>query len=405
MTGWLERPSLRLFGVGCFDGSTATANFVDSPNNRKLIATMRLPPNAWRLGCFNDEDMPDYLIMRDNENRFRAFQKQHSNRPNPHFYITVVPKTLDVLECCLACLPRDLSCSLILNGLDRWEEDFLHRAYPTIPKFVLTTHRGSVLYDRVLDLLVECHDFNFGVIDQDCFVLDREFFSMLQVESNQFAIAPFASRNTRADIVFPRTYFLLLNTNLIHAIRKQYQLSFKRCWTIPERIESKLAALKLGYHNFPHDSLNYFDNFQLIWAMALHDGFKFAEGPPPQQTLAGTQQYRIVHVGAAHSYLTEDFRDEMMLRYENYERNSKLEKEQLRAAAFSYYTHMLLLENTHHRELIDGYGPFFTPFGSSQNVLRTFAAIISPQKVEELNSVIARLGEAKAVRGESRHSG
>lgn len=359
---------------------------------------MHLPPNAWRLGCFNNDDMPDYLIMRSNENRFRDFQKQHSERLSNHFYITVVPKTLDVLDCCLTFLPRNLSLFLILNGLARWEEDFLDRAYPNIPKFALTTHRGSILYDRVLDMLMECNDLNFGIIDQDCFVLDSNFFSMLQIGKSNFVVSPFSSVNKQANISFPRTYLLLFNTNLIRSIRKQYQISFKRCWTIPSRLESKLAALNLGYHNFPHDSLNYFDNFQLIWAMALHHGFAFAGGPSPTQTLPA-QQHRIVHVGGAHSYLTEEFRDEMKHKQNNYELLSKLEKEKLRAAAFSYYTHLLLLEHTNRSELIDRYGPFFSPFGTSENILKTFETVISPHKVNELNSVIGLLREATATRG------
>ena len=42
--------------------------------------------------------MPDYLIMRANEDRFRAFQKHHQARLDKHYYITVMPKTLDLLE-------------------------------------------------------------------------------------------------------------------------------------------------------------------------------------------------------------------------------------------------------------------------------------------------------------------
>jgi hypothetical protein len=357
---------------------------------------MRLPPDAWRLGCFNDEDMPDYLIMRSNEDRFRDFQKQHRDRLNKHFYITVVPNTLDVLECCLTFLPRSLCFFLILNGLARWEQEFLDRVYPNIPKFTLTTYRGCILYERVLDMLMECNDLNFGIIDQDCFVLDSDFFLQLQISDNEFAVSPFTSVNRQANITFPRTYFLLFNTKIIHHIRKQYELSFKHCWSIPSRLEQQLSGLKLGYHNFPHDSLNYFDNFQLIWAMAFHHGFSFGAGPPSSRRLPGVPQYRIVHVGAAASYLTEEFRDYMMQKHNKYELLSKLEKEKFRAAAFSYYAHLLLLENTKNSELKDRYGPFFSPLGLSETILDTFGSVISPHKVKEMDLVIERLRKTRS---------
>src|SRR5262249_11403805 len=92
-------------------------------------------------------------------------------------------------------------------------------------------------------------------------------------------------------------------------IRRQFKLSFKRCWTVPSRLEAQLMALNLGYHNFPHDSLDYFDNFQLIWAVALHEGFSFGAGPL-KRTLLGRRRYRIIHIGAASLYRIDEFRDQ-----------------------------------------------------------------------------------------------
>ena len=166
---------------------------------------------------------------------FKAFQKHHQARLNGHFYITVMPKTLDLLEFCVAFLPRDRSFFLIMNGLERWEEDFIERAYPLVPQFKLTTYRGSIVFDRVLDLLMECNETEFGIIDQDCFVLDRGFFQSLQIRDNEFAVSPFSNVNKASNIVFPRTYFLLFNTGIIKKIRSEYKLSFKSCWTIPAR--------------------------------------------------------------------------------------------------------------------------------------------------------------------------
>jgi len=340
-----------------------------------------LGPDAWRLGYFNCAETPEYLLMRSNEVRFKDFQKQHWDRLNNHFYIIVVPRTLAMLECCLSFLPRNLRLFLILNGIQPWEQEFLNRVYPNIPKFILQTNDQPILHDRVLDLLMECNHFNFGIIDQDCFVIDSSFFSKLQITDSEFAISPFSNLNEKSNITFPRTYLLLFNTPVIHHIRKEYNLSFKRCWTIPSRLEAQLTDLDLGYHNFPHDSLNYFDNFQLIWAVAMRLGFSFGAGPSS----------KIIHIGATSRYLTETFKHQMIDNQPIYEALPKLEKEKFRAAAFSYYAHLLLLENTKHSELVEHYGPFFTHFGSSGTLLKTFSAVIGPEKVKQMDLVITQL--------------
>ena len=236
-----------------------------------------------------------------------------------------------------------------------------------------------------LDLLMECNHFNFGVMDQDCFVFDKRFFSRLQIADSEFAISPFSSLNEKSNIIFPRTYFLLFNTSIIHHIRREYNLSFKRCWTIPSSLEAQLMDLNLGYHNFPHDSLDYFDNFQLIWAVALRQGFSFGGGPSNS----------IIHIGATSRYLTESFKHQMIDNQPTYEVLPKLEKEKMRAAAFSYYAHLLLLENTKHPELMEQYGPFFSHLGSSGTLLKTFSAVIGAEKVKQMDLVIAHLRKAR----------
>ena len=130
-----------------------------------------------------------------------------------------------------------------MNGLERWEEEFIERTYPLVPQFKLTTYRGSIVFDRVLDLLMECNETDFGIIDQDCFVLDRGFFKSLRIRDNEFAVSPFSNVNKASNIVFPRTYFLLFNTRIIKSIRSEYELSFKSCWTIPARTRGQIGRV------------------------------------------------------------------------------------------------------------------------------------------------------------------
>jgi len=354
--------------------------------------------DAWRLGYFDARELPEYLVMRSNQERFRRFQQEHRSRVYRRFYITVVPRTLDLLEYGLKLLPADLNVFLILNGLADWEQDYLATEFPDIPSFTLETRGGSILYDRVLDLLVEENEFDFGVLDQDCFVLDESLFDQLQFQRDELVKSPFFTRNEEAGIEFPRTYFLYFNVSVVKSIRDKYRISFRRCWTLPASLEEKLAELNLGYHNFPHPSLNYFDNFQLIWAMAMHERIPFGRVPTMHGQGAVCSE-RVVHVGAGHAYLTEPYRDSMVENLRTYDRLSQLEREMLRAAAFCHYAHLRLLETSESDVLRQRYLPFFSTYDGSQGVRRCFRSLIRPADIEKMEIVVEAAQRREERRG------
>lgn len=344
-------------------------------------------PDAWRLGYFDARELPEYLVMRSNQERFRRFQLEHRCRVHRRFYITVVPRTLDLLEYCLKLLPADLNVFLILNGLADWERAYIAAEYPDIPQFTLETLSGSILYDRVLDLLMEENEYDFGILDQDCFVLDETLFDQLQIRRNELVMSPFFSPNAKAGIEFPRTYFLYFNVPVVKGIRDKYRISFKRCWTLPAGLEEKLAELNLGYRNFPHASLDYFDNFQLIWAMAMHERIPFGR-VPTRHGRGADRSERVVHIGAGHAYLTRPYRDSMMKSLASYGDLSRLEREKLRAAAFCHYAHLRLLEASESDVLRRHYLPFFSTYEGSRGVRQGFRSLINPDNIRKLDVVV-----------------
>jgi len=362
---------------------------IESEKNECTANTLDLS-RSWRLGYFNDKELPEYVCMLSNSERFKHFQQQHAQRLRKHFYLTVVPKTLDLLEWCLGFLPRSLNVFLILNGLSEWEQHYIENTYPHIPAFRLDTLGKCIMYDRVLDMLIENNDRNFGVFDPDCFVIDRLFFWQLRLEANEFAVSPFVNWNETANIQFPRTYFLYFNIDVIKRIRDQYSLSFKRCWTIPANVEDKLAELKLGYSNFPHKSLSYFDNFQLIWATAMSDHLSFSrrKSQSRQFFISKKIHYRIIHLGAGSAYLNAAYRDSMMESLSIYKNISQLDRENLHAAACNHYAHLLLLEHSDSEELKDRYLPFFSVYKNSQDVLQKFGSLMHSSRINQMNFIV-----------------
>ena len=127
--------------------------------------------------------------------------------------------------------------------------------------------------------------------------------------------------------------------------------------------------------------------------MAIYDGLTFRR--TPRRSLFGWPKYRIAHVGAGHLYLTEEFRDRMIENLRSYETLRQLDQEILAAAAFSYYVHMLLLENTESEELRQTYMPFFSACGASRNLLQTFGSIMYPRRIEEMDAVVREMRRRK----------
>jgi hypothetical protein len=211
-------------------------------------------------------------------------------------------------------------------------------------------------------------------------------------------ISPFFTRNKEAGIEFPRTYFLYFNVPIVKSIRDKYRISFRRCWTLPAGLEEKLAELNLGYRNFPHPSLNYFDNFQLIWAMAMHERIPFRRVPTMHGRGAAWSE-RVVHVGAGHAYLTEPYRDSMMESLRSYDRLSQLEREKLCAAAFCHYAHLRLLEASGSDVLRRRYLPFFFTYDGSQGVGQRFRSLINPADIEKLEIVVEETQRREERRG------
>jgi hypothetical protein len=348
------------------------------------LGASKLDADAWRLGFFHDALASDYRRMLATADRFRAFYASHRERLGIPFYIVVIPRTLDLLEVCLAFVPESQPLVLILNGLESWESAYVERHYPNILRFDLEESR-PMSHGCVLDMLMECNESNFGIMDQDCFVLDPHYFARLQLGSD-YAVSPFVSFNAKANITFPRTYFLLFNIDEIRRLRNTYQLSCNCCSTLPRRIKAPLRALGLGPRNFPHAALDYFDTFQLIWAMAMHEGLTFGRGPAAGA--AGSHDPNIVHVGAGSNCLTKDVRDGLAQRLSAYGAISQLEKEKLCSRSFSYYAHMRLLENSRSDELRGQYLPFYRPLGTAETFLDAFRSMIQPRQIEDIDRTI-----------------
>jgi hypothetical protein len=215
-----------------------------------------------------------FLINLLNSKRFQDFQNFHQDKLGNHFYIIVMPNILPYLAPCINLIPKNINLFLILNGIGHWEANFLRKSYKNIPIFKLKLlPHSSLSHGRLLNLLLTHNQHNFGIIDHDLYLFNKDIFNQLQFKSDEFIIGIYKLTNTISQLTFPTTHFLFFNLIPIKNIMLKYKIGAQKYRIIPSRLKNKLAALNLGYHNFLKEYLNYFDTLNLIMAMAFFEKF------------------------------------------------------------------------------------------------------------------------------------
>lgn len=214
------------------------------------------------------------LNKLSNYPRFAQFQQQQCHLLGGHFYIIIVPDTLHLLNPCLKLIPKSVRVFLILNGAQKWEEEYIQKEYPNQPIFKLSTFPGSSLsHGTVLTLLLKQNEKNFGIIDHDLYVFNKKVFEDLDFEPNECVIGAFQIKNERAELIFPTTHFMFFNTPLIRGLMDKYHVDATVYRWIPSKIKPLLAKMNLGYHNYLKSYATVFDTFNLIQALAFYEGF------------------------------------------------------------------------------------------------------------------------------------
>lgn len=203
---------------------------------------------------------------------FKIFQDNNKEKLGNHFYIIVMPNILQFLVPCIKLLPTNINVLLILNGATNSEEKYLRDNYPTYPIFKLKNFINSTLsHGDVLNLLLLNNQSNFGIIDHDLYIFNKDIFNNLTFKQNEFVIGAFKVTNKKAKLTFPTTHFLFFNVNLVKGIMSKYKIGAQVYRRIPLHVKHKLRSLNLGYSNFLKEYLNFFDTFNLIIAMAFYE--------------------------------------------------------------------------------------------------------------------------------------
>lgn len=294
---------------------------------------MRLHPglqkNLWKHSSFP--------LFKLNEKRFIKFKRNNENKLKNAFYIIVMPNVLHILEPCLKLLPKKLNVCLVLNKTKKWEKKYLKENYPNYPIFSLVNLPiTKTRHGTILTILLRNNDFNFGIIDHDCYILDKTVFNQLKLNNREVLAYTFYKKNKKAKLIFPKTNLLFFNVNLIKKIMEKYHITAVQYIKIPSDLKEKLLKINIGKHNFPIEYQKLFDTLLLICAMAHYEKKIFKK--------LKTKKNGILHIGHTSYGVTNH--------------------------PFPSYIHLKILENTKNKLFKNKYLLLFSKYKNSDDALK-----------------------------------
>ncbi len=231
------------------------------------------------------------LQKKLNQQGFVDFQDRLQVSDLPRFYVIVMPFTLHFLLPCLALLKGRVQLVFVSNGARRWERDLLKERFPAAPLFELRTLPWvSIAHGHVINLLLENHRGNFGIIDHDCYVFDGAIFEQLKPASDECLLSLFGEESYSVEFTFPLTFLLYFNAENLRRLMRSFGVGAQLYKEIPASARGAMAQIGLGDKTFWKSYHNFRDTLHVLLAVALAQGQKF-------RFLSSREELPAMHVG------------------------------------------------------------------------------------------------------------
>jgi hypothetical protein len=214
-----------------------------------------------------------WTLRAVNRRRLARFLRAHPPAGHPLVYVIVMPGTLHFLLPCLRLVPWHVTVHLIANGARAWERRYLSAAFPTRPLCTLATLPASSLaHGDVVTLLIEGNEQPFGLLDHDCYVFDGACFDAAPPRRPECMIAWFHASSARTGLVYPETFFVVLEPACLRDIMRRHGIDAGIHRTVPRAARAALERLGLREGVPFKDHHDYFDTMHLIVALAMSEG-------------------------------------------------------------------------------------------------------------------------------------
>lgn len=251
------------------------------------ISKARTQINKFKL------DIKDHYFLIKPKREIANLQGTHSL-----FFMVGISGAIHLMELSLRFVPSNVNLIIILNGMDRWEQEWVRKNFQSRP-IINIDSKYHIAHGKIIDMLFDNLDKSFGIIDYDCFIFDQScFWEIQKLEPNILINSLFESSSTIEKLILPHTFFLFFNTQLINFIRNKYKITsdYQRDFgsKLSTKVKNKLAEVGIDKDHFPETGKNYFSTLRLLISLGFSEGYncKILEGYQigPQM---GTAAYHI----------------------------------------------------------------------------------------------------------------
>jgi hypothetical protein len=204
------------------------------------------------------------------------------DQPEGSFFMIVMPGGFHIAKLAIDYFPADRNLVVIGNGVDKAEAKWAQQNLPVAR--VLRT-RPMFRHHDVLNAIFDSWDSNFGIVDYDCFVLEKGLVERLcAIEGGSLMNAAFFRDNEDPRLRVPETFLLFFNVDLMRALMKKYGVNTRiiRWHMLSPQVQGRLAAIGISEARLPETHKPYFDTLRLLMMLGLSDGlpYRFAAEIP-----------------------------------------------------------------------------------------------------------------------------
>ena len=191
------------------------------------------------------------------------------------FFIIGIKGSLHIIRICLRFIPHTENIVLILNGMEEYEVEYARKNF-NVAGFVIIPKQ--LKHGEIMDYLFSNMITNFGILDYDCFILDKNYFEKLKkIKENSMGNALFMYHNPVLDVDVPLTHAMSFNTYLIKKLIQEYDIkcSHKQYHKLSDKIKKKLLEIGIDENHLTEDFKDYLDTMRVLFSIGIAEGYPF----------------------------------------------------------------------------------------------------------------------------------
>lgn len=202
-------------------------------------------------------------------------QLQRLEQKKNTFFVILMPASIHVAIKSIELIEDSYNIVAIGNGLCDKEKQWLRVNKPNL-QFVFIGEK--LFHHQVLNAIFKNWEKNFGILDYDCFVFDKNYADeMIQLKEDQALASPFFLVNEGLNITIPETFFLFFNRKAIDRVMRSYKIDCRIYnWSmLNNKVKATIAEMGISESDMPERQKEYFDTLKLIFLLCLAEKYHF----------------------------------------------------------------------------------------------------------------------------------